>query len=149
MALRIEYRDVAPGAVKALSGLNAYSDSCAIPENLRRLVEIRVSQINGCRYCIVVHRRQALAVGENEERIDALETWRDSERFAEAERAALAWAESVTRIAESQAPEEEYQALRAHFSEKEIIDLTFIALSMNAWNRLAISFRREPPGNAP
>jgi AhpD family alkylhydroperoxidase len=141
----MEYRDIAPGAVEALAGLNAYSDGCAIPEGLRRLIEIRVSQINGCRYCIWVHRRQALAAGESEARVGGLETWRETTLFTESERAALAWAESVTHIAESQAPEDEYQNLRTHFDEKEIVDLTFIVISMNAWNRLAISFRREPP----
>ncbi|MEX0924072.1 MAG: carboxymuconolactone decarboxylase family protein [Rhodovibrionaceae bacterium] len=149
MTLRIEYRNVAPAAVEALSGLNAYSDATGIPPLLRRLLEIRVSQINGCRYCIEVHRRQALSAGETAERIALLEDWRGSDRFTAAERAALAWAESVTRIAETQAPDSDYRELRAHFEEKEAVDITFIVLAMNAWNRLAISFRREPPSARP
>jgi len=145
MTLRIEYRSVAPGAVAALGKLNDYSDHCSIEAALRRLVEVRTSQVNGCSHCIRVHRRQVLRLGEAEARLDALEDWRSSDLFQESERAVLAWAEDVTLIAASGAPEAGYQALRAFFSEAEIVDLTFIILSMNAWNRLAISFGREAP----
>ena len=101
MAIRIEYRDVAPGAVEALSKLNAYSDGCSIEPRFRRLIEVVTSQINGCRYCIHVHRRQALTLGESEERLAALADWETSELFSDRERVAFAWARAVTLIAES------------------------------------------------
>ncbi len=145
MALRIEYRNVAPDAVAALTKLNDYSERCSIAPGLRRLVEVRTSQINGCTYCVLVHGRQAKGLGESEERLNAVDGWRDSDLFADHERAALAWTEDVTLIAESGAPDDRYEALKAFFTEAEIVDLTFIILSMNAWNRLAVSFRREAP----
>jgi len=143
MALRLEYRDIAPGAVKALAGLNTYSARCSISQRLRRLIETRVSQINDCNYCIATHWQQCLDLGETAERMENLATWRDSSLFTPAERAALAWTGSVTLIAERRAPDPEYADLQVHFSEIEIVDLTFVTLSMNAWNRLAIAFRRE------
>ncbi len=143
--MRIDYGKVAPDAVAALTKLNDYSAQCGIAPRLRRLVEVRASQINGCSYCVLVHRRQAIALGDSEERLDALGTWRNSDLFSDAERAALAWTEDVTLIAESGAPDGSYEALRAFFEETEIVDLTFVILSMNAWNRLAVSFRREAP----
>jgi len=146
MSLRLEYRTIAPGAVKALAGLNAYADGAAIDQRLRRLLEVRVSQVNGCGYCIAVHRRQALALGESAQRLDALERWRSSERFTRAERAALDWAEAVTEIIDSRAPDDAYAELARCYSERELVDLTFVVLAMNAWNRLAISFRREAAG---
>lgn len=148
MALRIEYRQVAPDAVAALAKLNDYSAQCSIAPGLRRLIEVRTSQINGCSYCVHVHRRQALGLGESEERLDAIGAWRDSNLFSHDERAALAWTEDVTLIAENGAPDERYEALKACFTETEIVDLTFIVLSMNAWNRLAVSFGREAPPSA-
>jgi AhpD family alkylhydroperoxidase len=143
MSLRLEYRDIAPGAVRALAGLNAYSERSSIPQRLRRLIETRVSQINGCSYCVATHWQQCLDLGEEAARMESLATWRNSLRFTEAERAALAWAESITLIAERRAPDPEYAQIQAHFSDVETIDVTFVALSMNAWNRLAIAFGRE------
>lgn len=143
MGLRLEYRTIAPGAVKALGGLNAYSDTCSISQNLRRMVEILVSQINGCTYCINVHTRQAVALGESEARIAALTDWRNSSSFTPLEEACFAWAESVTRIGHDEASDEAYENLGTVLSELEIVDLTFVIVAMNAWNRLAISMGRE------
>ena len=143
MSQRMNYGSVAPGAIRALLHVNDYISESSISPRLRYLAEVRTSQINGCGYCIQVHWRQALDAGENEARLDALEDWRDSSLFTERERAALAWVEDVTRIAESRAPDASYAALHEHFNDREIVDLTFIVMSMNAWNRLAISFRRE------
>ena len=143
MSQRLNYGSVAPDAIRALIHVNDYISDSSISPRLRYLAEVRTSQINGCGYCIQVHWRQALDAGENEARLDALEDWRDSNLFTERERAALAWVEDVTRIAESRAPDASYAALHEHFNDREIVDLTFIVMSMNAWNRLAISFRRE------
>lgn len=146
MPLRIEYRTVAPEAVRALRGMNDYIAGSRIDPKLRYLIEVRVSEINGCGYCIEVHRGQAIGVGETVARLDALATWRTSALFTERERVALDWAENVTLIVETHAPDESYEPLQAHFDDEEIVDLTMIIISMNAWNRLAISFRREAPG---
>lgn len=145
MTLRLEYRAVAPDAVKALRGLNDYIAGSTVPPPLRYLIETRVSEVNGCSYCIAVHRNQALDVGESVDRLDALRDWRGSDLFTPAERAALAWAEDLTLVAETGAPDATYRGLLDHFDEKEIVDLTFVVMSMNAWNRLAIGFRREAP----
>ncbi|MCR9140011.1 MAG: carboxymuconolactone decarboxylase family protein [Alphaproteobacteria bacterium] len=143
MTPRIEYRDVAPEMVGALAGLNSYSDQCCISQNLRRLLEIQVSAINCCSYCFDRHRNQAGGLGESAERIDAMTHWRRSTLFTKAERAAFAWAEAVTEISTQGAPDPLFEELKKHYSDAEIVDLTFVILSMNAWNRLAISFGRE------
>lgn len=143
MTLRLEYRTLAPQAISALAGLNTYSDSCSVAPAFRRLLEVLVSRINHCSYCQQTHERQYLVLGESAFRLDELSHWLDSDAFSIAEKAAFAWAESVTRISTEGAPDELYQALQAHYTELEIVDLTFIVLAMNAWNRLAISFARE------
>lgn len=143
MALRLEYRTVAPEAVRALVGLNTYSDKCSIAPKLRRLVEVLVSQINGCTYCIDSHWHQALDLGETAGRLENLKYWRKVHDFSPAEKAAFAWAESITDISRSGAPDGLYRELQKHFSDVECVDLTFIVTAMNAWNRLAISFGRE------
>jgi AhpD family alkylhydroperoxidase len=142
MALRQDYRTVAPGAVQALAGLNAYSDGCSISPVLRRLLEVLVSSVNGCTYCIRTHQKQALQLGESADRLEALPEWRQSSLFSPAENAAFAWAGSLTTISETGAPANLYQDLEDHFSDTEIVDLTFVVLAMNAWNRLAIAFDR-------
>lgn len=142
MGASIEYRETNPQAVKALLGLNAYSDRCSIDARLRRMVEVLVSRINGCSYCIGVHTRQAIALGEERARIDDLSDWRKSDRFSAMERAAFDWTERVTLPADRDGPLEPRACLSKFFSDPEIVDLTFIILSMNAWNRLAIAFDR-------
>lgn len=143
MGLLLKYWDVAPDTISALSGLNAYSDQCSISQNLRRLVEILVSKINGCSYCIMVHEKQAVELGESAERLKALENWSAGDLFTIEEKAAFEWAEYVTRLDSGDVREKAFKSLEKHYSEKEIVDLTFVALSMNAWNRIAISFRHE------
>lgn len=143
MTLRVDYRIVAPDAVNALAGLNHYSDQCSISPMLRRLIEILVSQINGCTYCIGVHTRQSLELGEDPVRISSVVNWRVADMFSARETAAFAWSEAITEVSTSGVPDHLYIELQSHFSEIEIVDLTFVVLSMNAWNRLAISFKRE------
>lgn len=146
MGARVEYRETNPGAVEALLGLNAYSDSCSIAPRLRRLVEVLVSRINGCFYCIDVHTQQAIALGETQARVEALASWRESDLFTDEERAVFRWAERVTLVAEGGVPPDRLAALSQYFSDPKIVDLTFIVLAMNAWNRLAIAFEREQDG---
>src|SRR5262249_49746232 len=111
---------------------------------LIELVKIRASQINGCAYCIDMHTQDARAGGETERRIYALNAWRETPFYTDRERAALAWAEAVTRIADGGVPDALYEEVRKHFGEKELADLTWAVAAINAWNRVAISFRSVP-----
>lgn len=144
MGASIEYRETNPQAVRALLKLNDYSDRCSIDARLRRLVEVLVSRINGCSYCIEVHTRQAIALGEDKARLDDLRNWRNSDRYSDMERAVFDWTERVTLLAGRDGPLDPRSRLSRHFSDPEIVDLTFIVLAMNAWNRLAIAFDRRP-----
>jgi AhpD family alkylhydroperoxidase len=105
------------------------------------LVEIRASQMNGCAYCIDMHTKDARAMGETEQRIYALNAWRETPFFTDRERAALEWTETVTRVGETHVPDEVYERVRQQFSESELVALTFATVAINGWNRLAISFR--------
>ena len=133
----------------AIAGMAAAKDKMAsIDARLRALVELRVSQINGCAYCVDLHSTEARAAGETQQRLDCLTVWEEVPFFSEAEKAALAWTEAVTLISETGAPEPLYEALKAHYSDQQIVDLTLIIAQMNAWNRLAISFRHLPDQKA-
>ncbi|CAH9016827.1 carboxymuconolactone decarboxylase family protein [Candidatus Nitrosacidococcus sp. I8] len=129
-------------AIQALFATNQHIES--IDKKLRALVELRISQINGCAYCVDMHAQQAREAGEGQQRLDCLPVWRESHFFTQAECAAFAWAESVTHISTTRTPDEIYQELHQHFSEQEIVDLTLIISMMNMWNRIAISLRRLP-----
>ena len=122
----------------------AKNDMPSIDKKLRAVVELRVSQINGCAYCVDLHTTEARRAGETTQRLDCLTVWREVTFFDEAEKAALEWAETITTVATSGAPEHLYNALAEHFSEEEVVDLTLIIAQMNAWNRLAISFGHGP-----
>jgi len=152
MSMLLDYTNVAPEAVGALVQLNNYSDKCSISPLLRRLVETVVSQINGCGYCIHVHKQQALELGENQQRLAALENWEDSSEFSELEKAAFAWATNATKLNSTLNSADErdrlFPQLKMHFTDQQIVDLTFIVSAMNAWNRMAISFRHEAPDGA-
>jgi len=144
-SIRIAYAKVAPGAAQAMYAANSYFDGCSIPQLLRRLVELRVSQINGCSYCIWLHSRQIKELGETGEGLTAIEHWRAALCLSDAERAALEWAEFVTRIADGAPPDAAFAALRHHFDDRQIVDLTAIIANMNSLNRMAISFQLEAP----
>lgn len=141
---RLDYRRVAPGAMAALDGVSKYFEICEIEEKLRRLVELRVSQINGCAYCIDLHINQLLELSETRQRIDCLLVWRDTTFYTHREVAALEWAEAVTRIGERHVPDEIYDRALTQLAERELVDLTLIVATMNAWNRIAISFGKMP-----
>ncbi len=144
MQARIEYANVAPGVLAAMRGLESYTHASGLPPQLLELVKMRASQMNGCAYCIDMHSKDARANGETEQRLYALDAWRETPFFDERERAALAWTEAVTRIADGHAPDEVYDEVRKHFSEKELVDLTLAIVAINGWNRLAIAFRSVP-----
>src|SRR5262249_9166403 len=117
--------------------------------SLLELVKVRASQINGCAYCIDMHTKDARANGESEQRLYALSAWRETPFFTDRERAALAWTESVTLIGDGHAPDEGYEEVRGHFTEKELVPLTMAIVTINGWNRLAIGFRAVPGSYQP
>src|SRR5919106_5579406 len=145
MAQRMNYAAAAPGGMKALGSVYGYVRQSGLPATLVDLVYLRVSLINGCAYCIDMHSRDLLKRGTAVEKLVLVPVWREAgDLLSEQERAALAWAETVTRVADTAVPEEAYQAARAVFSERELVDLTIAISLMNAYNRMAISFRRTP-----
>ncbi len=144
MKPRIEYGRVAPGALEAMRGLEAYARQSGLERSLLELIKTRASQINGCAYCIDMHTKDARANGESEQRLYALSAWRETPFFTERERAALDWTEAVTRVADTQVPDEVYELAREHFTEKELVDLTLAIVAINGWNRLSVAFRTVP-----
>lgn len=144
MSPRIDYTKVAPGALRAMYGLEKYLAESTIEAPLRELVKLRASQINGCAYCVDMHWKDARAAGETEHRLYGLVAWREAPYYSERERAALAWTEALTLIADNRVPNELYAETRWHFNEQELVDLTLAVTTINAWNRIAISFRSEP-----
>ena len=144
MKPRISYAKAAPGVFDAMDSLENYLASSSIEAPLIRLVNMRVSQINGCAYCLDMHWKDLMVQGENPQRVYSLDAWEECPYYSDRERAALAWAESVTRIADGHAADRVYEAVRAHFSEKEMADLTLAISTINAWNRLSISARLQP-----
>lgn len=142
MIKRLQYNELNHRAVNGFGGLSKHLS--AIDGKLRALIELRVSQMNGCVYCLDLHARQARELGEFQQRLDCVTAWQEYPFFSERERAALAWAEAVTLIGETHAPDHVYDELHHHFSEREIVDLTLIIAFMNTWNRLAVGFRQLP-----
>jgi AhpD family alkylhydroperoxidase len=150
MTQRLDYAAVAPAGMKALAGVRAYVGHCGLPEPLINLVYLRVSQINGCAYCIDLHSRDLLKNGATIDKLVLVPAWREAGAlFTEQEKAALGWAEMVTRVALTRVPDAEFKAASAHFSEKELADLTIAIGLMSAYNRIAISFRATPAPPAP
>ncbi|MGA3087460.1 MAG: carboxymuconolactone decarboxylase family protein [Terriglobales bacterium] len=144
METRIAYAKVAPGAYRAMLGLEQYLHGCGLEESLLNLVRLRASQINGCAYCIDMHWKDLRAAGESEQRLYGLDAWAESPYYSDRERAALTWTEAVTNIRDGHVRDEVYEHVRGQFSEKELADLTLAVAAINAWNRLAISARSEP-----
>ena len=130
---------------RAMIALQREVQACGLEHSLLELVKIRASQINACAYCIDMHTKDARALGETEQRMYALSAWREAPFFSDRERAALDWAESVTRVGETHVPDDVYERVRQHFSEDELVGLTFALVAINGWNRLAVAFR-IPPG---
>ncbi len=144
MSQRIDYAATAPDGYRAMAGLERYVRSSGLEPRLLELVKIRASQINGCAFCIDMHTKDAVAEGESLQRIVALDAWRETPFYSERERAALTWTETVTRVGETHVPDDVYDEVRRHFSEKELVDLTLAVVVINGWNRLAVSFRQLP-----
>ncbi len=144
MEPRIDYRKYAPEARKAMFDLERYISESGLDHKLIHLVKMRASQINGCAYCIDMHSKDARSIGETEQRLYALDAWRETPFYTESERAALAWTEALTLVSETHVPDDVYNEMTKHFNEKEIVDLTIAVGTINMWNRLAISMRAVP-----
>jgi AhpD family alkylhydroperoxidase len=141
---RFDYGKVAPGAYHAMLGLEHYLQECKLEESLLHLIKLRASQLNGCAYCLDMHWKDLKSIGEHDQRLYELDAWEECPFYSDRERAALAWTEAVTRVAESRVPDHVYSEVRKQFSEKEIADLTLAIATINAWNRLAIAARTVP-----
>jgi AhpD family alkylhydroperoxidase len=142
---RLDYNQIAPNGAKALGGVYGYVMQGGLPAELVDLVYLRVSQINNCAYYLDMHTRDLTKKGVPIEKLALVQAWEEGGNlFSDTERAALAWAETVTRVAQTGVPDEAYRAVRAVFSERELVDLTIAISLMNAYNRMAISFRNTP-----
>ena len=144
MEQRLDFYKTSPDAIKALMALEVAVSKLGIEPALHELVRLRASQVNGCAYCVDLHTSDARKKGETERRLYAVSVWRETPFFTPRERAALGWTEAITRIADTHAPDESYDALRAEFSEVECVNLTLAIGLINSWNRLAIGFRKMP-----
>lgn len=145
MSERIDFHATSPAGMKALAGVYGYVSQCGLPMSLIELIFLRVSQINGCAYCIDMHTKALHKEGLPWEKIVLTQVWREAGHwFSSSEQAALAWAESVTLIAQTNAPDTLFAKVQEVFSEKAITDMTIAIGLMNAYNRLAISHRKLP-----
>jgi AhpD family alkylhydroperoxidase len=144
MEQRLDFYKANPRAVKALMALEEQMSHASIEKPLAELVRLRASQINGCAFCVDVHTTDARKGGETDRRLAALVVWRETPFFSERERAALAWTEAVTLVSHEHVPDAVWEAVKPHFSDEEIVDLTLLISTINSWNRLAISFRKMP-----
>lgn len=144
MTSRIEDETVLPGIHKPMFALGAHLQQSNIEEHLLHLLSMRVSQINGCAYCLAMHARDLRHVGEREDRIAVLSAWRETTWFTERERAALAWAEALTTLPNREVPDAVFELARSQFSEKDLADLTLEVIAINGWNRINIAFHNPP-----
>jgi AhpD family alkylhydroperoxidase len=145
MQARLEAQKISPAAYHAMLGLETFvRKSWAAEPSLIELVKMRASQINGCAFCLDMHSKDARAHGETEQRLYALNAWRETPFFTERERAALAWTEAVTLVSEGHVPDAVYEEARQQFSEEELVNLTMAIVTINGWNRVAIAFRAVP-----
>jgi len=149
MQQRLDYKKFAPDIYEVMAHLQAVVNTCGLEPSLLELVKLRASQINGCAYCIDMHFKDACAAGETTQRLYLLDAWRETSLYSEQERAALAWTEAVTLIHEDGAPDDVYEQVRKHFSEKQLAYLTLAVVTINSWNRLSISFRMPPTYQRP
>ncbi|WP_044872385.1 carboxymuconolactone decarboxylase family protein [Pseudomonas sp. LFM046] len=144
MSTRIEWAKQVPEAFKAMLGLEQVLAKSGLETSLLELIRLRASQINGCAYCVNMHANDARKAGETEARLQTLSVWEETNFFTEKERATLAWVESLTLLPERHAPQHQFNALREHFSESEIVNLTLAIATINAWNRFGVGFAMMP-----
>ena len=145
MKPRMNFYQAAPETIKALVAVESQITASGLEQSLIELVKTRASQINGCAYCINMHTEDARKHGETEQRLYLLNAWHESPLYSERERAALAWTEALTLVSETHAPDADYEAVRAQFTDSELVNLTTLIGAINAWNRIAIGFRAVHP----
>jgi AhpD family alkylhydroperoxidase len=144
MKARLDFRKASPQAEKAMMGLHMFVRNCGLDHSLMELVKLRASQLNGCAHCIDMHTKELRADGESEQKLYLLNAWRESPFYSDRERAALAWTEAVTLVADSQVPDDVYDEARKQFNEEELVNLTMALVAINGANRLNIAFRTVP-----
>ncbi|MEO7128627.1 MAG: carboxymuconolactone decarboxylase family protein [Rhodoferax sp.] len=144
MEPRLNFYKAGPEAMKALGTLEQRISKSGLEKPLVELVRLRASQINGCAYCVDMHSTDALKGGEDARRLATLSVWQETPFFSDRERAALAWTEAVTRVADTHVPDAVWEGLRPHFTPEELVDLTLLISTINTWNRFAIAFRKLP-----
>ncbi|ADV01492.1 carboxymuconolactone decarboxylase family protein [Alicycliphilus denitrificans] len=143
MTQRLDYKNASPKGFAAMLALELHARASGLEHGLLELVKTRVSQLNGCAFCLDMHTKDARAAGESEQRLYLLPAWREAPCYTERERAALAWAEAVTLLKDQQVPDEVYEQARRQFDEKALVDLTLAIVAINGWNRLSVSFHTE------
>jgi AhpD family alkylhydroperoxidase len=144
MMQRLDFGKASPAAYKALLGLKNHVRESGLKHSLLELVKLRASQINGCGYCVDMHATDARKAGESERRLYAVAVWRETPFFSPRERSALSWSEALTRLSQQPPLDAEFAALREHFSEREMVDLSLAISAINSWNRLAVGFGAQP-----
>jgi AhpD family alkylhydroperoxidase len=146
MKARLDYARLAPGVYDAMDSLDQYLQTCGLEDSLLNLARLRASQLNGCAYCLDMHWKDLRALGATEQRLYSLDAWRETPYYTDRERAALAWTEAVTRVADGHVPDAVFDEVRPHFTEQELSNLTLAVAAINAWNRLSIAARLVPGG---
>jgi len=141
--MRVDYKAVSPGVLRAMLGLGRHLHESGLPPELLHLMELRASQINGCAYCVDMHAKDARVGGESQGRLDMVAVWREAPCFTPRERAALAWTEALTRVADQGVSDELVGELRGQFTDRELADLTLAVVAINGWNRLNVAFQPE------
>jgi AhpD family alkylhydroperoxidase len=144
MEARIDFNRLSPEGYRAMLGLERYLATSKVERKLLHLMKLRVSQMNGCAFCLDMHWKDLQVEGEDTQRMYSLDAWRETPYYTDRERAALAWAEAVTNITDGHAPDEVFEETRQYFSEEELADLTLAVATINSWNRLSIAFRIVP-----
>ncbi|WER47449.1 carboxymuconolactone decarboxylase family protein [Cupriavidus sp. WKF15] len=144
MQHRLDFYKASPAAIKAVMALEEQIGKSGLEQSLVELVRLRASQINGCAYCIDMHTRDARKHGEDDRRLATLSVWHETPFFTERERAALAWTEAVTLVSQDHVPDAVWEAVRPHFEDAELVNLTLLVNAINTWNRFAIAFRKMP-----
>lgn len=149
MKTRINYATAAPGVYDAMDALDRYIAQCGLDRRLVLLVQLRASQMNGCAVCLDMHSKDLRVLGETEQRMISLDAWEECPYYSDRERAALAWTEAVTNLANGRVADRVHEDVRPHFNETELADLTLAISAINAWNRLSIAARLYPGGYKP
>ncbi|WP_250503016.1 MULTISPECIES: carboxymuconolactone decarboxylase family protein [unclassified Caballeronia] len=144
MEPRLDFYKANPAAIKALVGVEERIAKSALEKSLTELVRLRASQINGCAFCVDMHTTDARKGGETDRRLATVVVWRETPFFTDRERAALQWTEALTLVSQDHVPDAVWEAVKPHFSDDEIVDLTLLVSAINSWNRFAIAFRKLP-----